>query len=237
MRHILQGGRMVLAQPGLRKTFWQPILATCAASLAVLLAGLVGMMTLGGWVFDRMGWPDWLGFLGGGVLFGAAWLLAGSAIFVAIAGLIAGLFAERISGVIEKASGMPPRTFAHRAGAQAADTALRLFQSIIGAVAMLLIGLTPLGIPAAILIGGWLGAMEFTSASFGRRGWLAPDQALRLRRLPGAWGFIIGSGLISLIPIVNAIALPALIAGGALLVGEADRAGVLPAADEPGSAR
>jgi uncharacterized protein involved in cysteine biosynthesis len=193
------------------------------------------MMSLGGWIFDRMGWPDWLGFLGGGVLFGAAWLLAGSAVFVALAGLIAGLFAERISLAVEEASGFPPKTFGHRPGAQAADTALRLGQSMVGALAMLLIGLTPLGIPAAILIGGWLGAMEFTSASFSRRGWLAPDQAIRLRRLPGAWGFVLGSGLISLLPVVNALALPALIAGGALLVGEADRAGLLHSAEAPDS--
>ena len=225
MKALFEGLRMVLTMPGLRRNFWQPVLATCGLYLVLLIAGIVTAMSLGAVIIERFNLPDWMGFLGGGVVFAVAWVYASSAIFVGIAGIIAGLFAERITTAIEAARGGEPLSFSHTRAAQAADTAARIGQALVAAVVMAVAGLTPLGPVAAISLGGWLAAMEFTSSAESRRGRLLTDQALAFRRVPGGVGFMIGCGILSMLPVINALALPGMIAGGAILIQDADRAG------------
>lgn len=84
-------------------------------------------------------------------------------------------------------------------------------------------GWTFFGMPA-ILFAGFLGLHDYTSAAYLRRGVTFPAQMGPVRNLPGRFSFLLGAGLLTLIPIVNVLMLPCLVAGGTLMVIESERA-------------
>jgi uncharacterized protein involved in cysteine biosynthesis len=77
------------------------------------------------------------------------------------------------------------------------------------------------GIPA-IVFAGFLGLLDYTAAAFSRRGVLFFRQVGLIGDLPHRFSFLILSGLLTLIPLVNVLMLPALVAGGTLMVAESE---------------
>lgn len=78
------------------------------------------------------------------------------------------------------------------------------------------------GIPAVVLA-GWLGLHDYTAPAMMRRGILFGEQRRRLRYVRGKWSFLLASGLITLLPFVNVLMLPCLVAAGTLLVMDSEK--------------
>ncbi|HTQ11030.1 MAG TPA: hypothetical protein VMI31_13225, partial [Fimbriimonadaceae bacterium] len=78
------------------------------------------------------------------------------------------------------------------------------------------------GVPA-VLFAGFLGLHDYTSAAYLRRGVTFPAQMSPVGKLEGRFSFAIAAGLLTLIPLVNVLMLPCLVAGGTLMVVDAEK--------------
>jgi uncharacterized protein involved in cysteine biosynthesis len=107
------------------------------------------------------------------------------------------------------------------------DSVLRGSVALGVAMLSLCCGWTFFGIPA-ILLAGWMGLYDYTSSAYMRRGIVFADQPRQVRLLPGRFGFLVGSGLITLIPLLNVVMLPCLVAAGTLMVVEGEKGLPLP---------
>lgn len=75
-----------------------------------------------------------------------------------------------------------------------------------------------------VLVAGWVGVLDYSSPAFMRYNRTVGDQWPVATKMKGWFGFQIGAGLLSLLPFVNVLMLPALVAGGTSM---AVRSGVL----------
>jgi uncharacterized protein involved in cysteine biosynthesis len=75
-----------------------------------------------------------------------------------------------------------------------------------------------------VLVAGWVGVLDYTSPAFLRYNRTVGEQWPVGTKMKGWFGFQIGAGLLSLLPFVNVLMLPALVAGGTSM---AVRSGVL----------
>jgi CysZ protein len=75
-----------------------------------------------------------------------------------------------------------------------------------------------------VLIAGWLGVLDYTSPIFLRYNRTVGQQWPVATKMKGWFGFQVVSGVLSLVPLLNVLMLPALVAGGTIM---ASRAGIL----------
>ncbi|ASO17896.1 putative sulfate transport protein CysZ [Actinoalloteichus hoggarensis] len=162
-----------------------------------------------------------------GIVFFAAVIAAGQAVFLTVTLLVGGPVYESISeeideqlggGVVEEAQTGWFRSVLAGLG----DAVRMLFRSLIWAVVLMALGFIPilgLLVPLlAILVGSWLLALEITSLPMGRRGIGLVDCRRRLRRRRMlALGFALPNYLLMLVPFAALIATPAALAGGTVL--------------------
>jgi uncharacterized protein involved in cysteine biosynthesis len=80
-----------------------------------------------------------------------------------------------------------------------------------------------LGLLASAVVAGVLGLVEFSAPAYARRGVLYPAQ-LRVLRLRAALGFGVCTGLVSLLPLIFVLAMPAMVVGGTILCREGEKA-------------
>ena len=157
--------------------------------------------------------------------------------FTAVTLVVGDPFYERIWTEVESRLGNPPAAVQRgfwRSLRRAVGDALRLLLPAIG-VGMLLLagGFVPLVGPVVVavlgaVLGGWLLSVELTGLAFDARGYTLRDRrrALRSRR-PVAIGFGAAAYLLFLIPFVAVVAMPAAVAGAAML--SRDTLGIAPA--------
>jgi uncharacterized protein involved in cysteine biosynthesis len=74
-----------------------------------------------------------------------------------------------------------------------------------------------------VLLAGFMGLYDYTSAAYLRRGITFAKQGAYLRKLPSRYSFAVCGGLLTLLPVVNVLMLPCLVAGGTLMVIESER--------------
>ncbi|RYG46020.1 EI24 domain-containing protein [bacterium] len=198
----------------LRKLALRPMWASLLVFLVVfgltiwLLAGLVtGLMTSLG-----------VGALAGplGVLAAIVAVVALSGmLFLTISSLVGSVFWDRLSRETEaRVTGqfLPDPPLA----AQVGDTFKRVLFSLGMALLSLCSGfLIPIAGPIAIA--GFTATVDATGGSFFRRGIGLGGQLRRVLRLPGAIGFLIVAGVLSLVPFLNVAALPLTMTAGALM--------------------
>ncbi len=170
-----------------------------------------------------LGVGEWLGSHEMGIL--AAFvgfvlsIVLGGAIYLALVALIAGFGFDRLSIEVERRefgrSVGEPRGFAAGVGD---GLARALLAAVLGLVS--LCGSGTVVIP--LLAAAALGLLDFTAPALLRRGVGLGRQFGIARRLPGALPFALISGVVLLIPVVNVLALPILVAAGTILVAEGD---------------
>jgi len=147
--------------------------------------------------------------------------------FTAVTLAVGDPFYERIWRAVETTLGDPPVELAHglwRTWGRAVADGIRLLVPAIGLSLLLLAcGLIPfvgpvLAVALGALVGGWLLTVELTSWAFDARGFSVRERraALRDRRAVSV-GFGASAYLLFLVPFLAVVAMPAAVAGAAML--------------------
>ncbi len=196
--------------------------------MAISALILLTIMGLGYWLIvpwgDRTltqwGLGSWVGGallrIGYAILW---WFLAGI-VFAAISGLLSSFLWEKLSFEIEKEVSANPPEHRLTKGELITDTLTRG----IFALAIFFFTCGCFWLPlAGVLLAAWLCLYDYTAAPYLRRGILFPTQARRAFGVRGSATFAVASGLLTVIPLVNVLLLPGLVAGGTLMLAEHER--------------
>lgn len=219
MRHLLRGIHLTLFDRRYRPFVWKPMMASAFVFVAIVAAGYVMVVPRIQTWFGRVSWfPEPL-LPVFGALYLVLWAFLSGAVFLAIAGLLSSLLWERLSLEVERGVFGTAPNGQFGCGDSLADTFARLPFSIGLAVVAMVLGWALFG-AVGIACAGLIGLSDFTANAYARRGQRFPGQFLCAMRLPGAWSFAAATGLLALLPLVNVILLPAMVAGGTLLVAE-----------------
>jgi CysZ protein len=212
---FFQGMKLVLSVPRLWPYCWKPLLA----ALAVYL-----MLGLGVWLLvmpqliRRLQWgsgAEWLVGILVSVLILTLWLLLFSYAFVLLCSLFSSLLWDRLAEQVEILAG------GGAAGVSLARSVL-LLDALARFALTLFVGALAFGCAfvigplAPLLAAALLGLLDFTAPAYLRRGRTLGAQWSRVFRWKSL-GFALTAGLLSLLPVVNVLLLPGLVAGGTLL--------------------
>lgn len=136
--------------------------------------------------------------------------------FLTIASLASAFLWEGLSAEVERRLGIEPPMHRHRWTTLALDGAIRFTLMATIAVASVVAGWFCCGV-SGVVAAGVLGLMDFTSPAYLRRNQPVWEQAFAVWGLRGWPGFALGCGLIALVPFLNLLLLPGLVAGGTML--------------------
>jgi uncharacterized protein involved in cysteine biosynthesis len=189
--------------------------------LAVALAWWLIVPQLIGWIELIPVVSAWSAGLGN-LLFAFVLILFSGTLYLTLAGLLSSLLWDRLSVEVEREAGFVPAQTKVGCATTVGDTVVRGLFSFFIAVAAFGCGWLCFGV-IALGLAGWLGLYDYSASAFLRRGVSFPGQFVRAPGLPGALGFALVSGLLTLIPLLNVLSLPALVAGGTLLVAESEK--------------
>ncbi len=221
MKSLLRGFAYMSRRPKLWVYAWGPLIVTGLLYVGLLVVAQISLIPL----VDKLT-PSHVSMpIIGGIAVFLLWLVAANFFIIAITSLFSGLLWGRLSVTAEKdIFGDAPDA---RLGClpQVKDTLLRLVQAFVFVVAV--IAFAWLGPIAGAAASGILGVIEFSAPAYARRGFLYPAQ-LRVWKLPGAFGFGIGAGLLSLLPFVFVLTMPALVVGATILCREGEANQTLP---------
>lgn len=217
MRHILGGARLVFSDPGLRPFVWRPMVSAGIVYVLVLVVGIAVAIPAAGSFAEKMGVVRFVGEAVAVLVVLTGWVLAAGVAYLALAGLMSAFAWDRLSAEVERrATGTVVGRTPH-VGRVLWDASLRLPFSLALVAGTALLGWACFGV-VGVLIAGTLGLSDYTSCAFARRARFFPGQLAAAFRLRGAFGFLLGAGVLTLVPFVNVVMLPALVAGGTLLV-------------------
>ena len=219
--YALRGGRL-LTQPGLRRFVIGPV----AINVVVFAFAIASFGQLFQHMIDRfcVGWPDWA--------LGVAWLVFGTLAAVAVfftfslvANVLASPFNGLLADAVERHLTRPGEVLEFSWKKLLAETgraltaALRkLFYFAWRAVPLLILSVIPglnlLATPLWILFGGWMLAIEYLDCPLGNHGRLFPSAVETLRgERRMALGFGVSLSLLTMIPLLNVLAMPIGVAG------------------------
>jgi hypothetical protein len=218
MLPFARGFAAVLTRPRLWGYIWKPM-AWAAAAYA-------GLLVLAVWVIaPRMASlapPGWLRTLvetGSGLLVLVLWLFLANFAFLALSAIFSSLLWEGFSRRVEiEIYGSAPDGRVG-CGTYVVDTLLRLLFA--AAVFFMSILLGWIGVFAGAAACGLLSLLDFSACAYLRRGIAFPAQ-LKVLSAKSALGYLIATGLLSLLPLAFIAALPALVAGGTILCRESE---------------
>ncbi|MCW5940865.1 MAG: hypothetical protein KIS66_01450 [Fimbriimonadaceae bacterium] len=182
----------------------------------LVVAPLVSTL-LAGWGVAQ-GW----GLLIGGLAFGLIWVLASGMIFVTLCFFFSSLLWDRLSEETERSLGHTPARCPLSRGRQRLDLVARIVVGFTMGLFGTLFGWAFAG-ALAVAVAGTMALLDTTSSALSRRGLTLGPQFRRVCRLPGALGFATGVGLLSLVPFLNLLLLPAFVIGGTRMVLDGER--------------
>lgn len=223
--YALAGFRIVL-RPGVRRYLLLPLLINSLLFAAAISfgAGLVGDLSRE--LSAQWAWAEWLVWLLW-PLFIVVVLLVGFFFFSVLANLLGAPFNGFLAAAVERSlTGRSPpdsgRGLAGEIAAAARSELRKLGYFVLRAVPLLLLFLIPVVQLAAPLVwvvfGAWMLALEYLDYPMGNHGMLFPQIRAELRRRRGlALGFGAAVLLLTLIPVVNFIAMPVAVAGATRL--------------------
>jgi CysZ protein len=213
---FFQGMKLVLSVPRLWPYCWKPLLAALAVYVTLGVGvWLLVMPLLIRWLQWGSG-AEWLVGILVSVLILALWILLFSYVFVLLSSLFSSFLWDRLAEQVEIVDGGGASAVSLSRSALIMDAlarfALALFVGILAFGCAFVIG--PF---APLLAAALLGLLDFTAPANLRRGRTLGAQWSRVFRRKSL-GFALTAGLLSLLPIVNVLLLPGLVAGGTLLM-------------------
>ena len=171
------------------------------------------------WVASRTGHSAYAGGVVGFATGFAVAIFCGGGIYLALVAVISGFGFERLSSAVERLAFGTSVGESPSFSAGIVDGLVRgLFAAALGVVA--LCGSPTFVVP--LLVASLLSVLDATAPALARRGVRLGRQIGRVRRLRGVVSFALVSGLIVLVPVLNVLALPILVAAGTILVADAE---------------
>lgn len=207
----------------MRPFLWKPWMWSLVIFLAVLALGYVIWLPVAASLAERWGVASWLGATVGTLLYAVFWFFASGVVFLSLAGLLSSLLWDGLSIAVEKIVRGHAADQAPALAGQIWDTVIRLPFVTFIVLATLLLGWSCFGVTGVVLA-GWLGLYDYTACAYLRRRVNFIGQFFRVFRNRSWFGFALLSGLVTLIPFLNVLFLPALVAGGTLLCMDAEGA-------------
>ncbi len=212
---FFQGIRLVLSVPRLWSYCWKPLLAALAVYVALGAGVWLLVVPL---LIRRLPWgsgAEWLAGILVSLLILALWLLLFSYAFVLLSSLFSSFLWDRLTEQVEILDGGGAPAVPLPRSALILDALKRLALAL--CVGMLAFGCAFVTGPfAPLLAAALLGLLDFTAPAYLRRGRTLGAQWSRVFRR-SSLGFALTAGLLSLLPVVNVLLLPGLVAGGTLL--------------------
>lgn len=155
----------------------------------------------------------------------AIWFLIAGFVFLLITSVTSSFLWDDLSRrVEEQVTGQPGRKSTLTTSRIISDSVSRGVFAILVAILSLGCGwIIPFVVP--IILAGWLGLLDYTSPAFLRHDQTVGQQWPKATKMKGWFGFQLASGVLSLLPFINVLMLPALVAGGTAM---AVRSKVLP---------
>ncbi len=231
VKHLLAGMQLIRTQRQLWPFVWKPLLASIAAYFVILIGGwFLIVPKLSHWL------EQWiLGIVAqtiGNVLYALIWIFFSGPIFVGIMGAFSGFLWEKLAVEVEKIHLGEVRSSDPDRNKAILDSIARLGLALFLAVGILFMGSFCFGI-VGLVLAGWQGTIEFTGPAFARRGVFLGGQTTRIWKSRSTPGFLVGAGVISLVPLLNALLFPCMVAGGTLLCLEIEERDSLAEAPKP----
>lgn len=220
MQFIVQGIGLVFGNRKFWPYVWRPMLISAAILFAIIGIGYWLVVPTGDRFMAARGLDSW--FTGGLLRLGYAviwWFLAG-VVFASLGGLLSSFVWEELSLMVERE--VDPNAPSHKLKGQEilADALSR------GAFAICIFLGTcacfwfPIG---AVVLSAWLCLYDYTASAYIRRQVLFPSQFRKAFGVRGSATFAVSAGILTLVPLLNVIALPGLVAGGTLMLAEHER--------------
>ncbi|MGV3618961.1 MAG: EI24 domain-containing protein [Fimbriimonas sp.] len=220
MQYILEATRLIGKNPRLWRYILLPLFYSTLVFIAVVLAGyfvIVPPLTrlLTGW-----GLRGDASSLIGTVAYAGVWFFVAGIVFIAIASFLSSLLWDRLSVEIEElvtgtaVQRTPPTPVVLM------DSFKRMILTLIMAVVALCANVVPFVGPA--LVAGFVGTLDYTANAYIRRNVLLGQQRGLVFRLPGWFGFYVVAGIVTLLPVVNLLMLPVMVAAGTIMVARAE---------------
>lgn len=205
----------MLSVPRLWSYCWKPLLAALAVYVALGAGVWLLVVPL---LIRRLPWgsgAEWLAGILVSLLILALWLLLFSYAFVLLSSLFSSFLWDRLTEQVEILDGGGAPAVPLPRSALILDALKRLALAL--CVGMLAFGCAFVTGPfAPLLAAALLGLLDFTAPAYLRRGRTLGAQWSRVFR-QRSLGFALTAGLLSLLPVVNVLLLPGLVAGGTLL--------------------
>jgi CysZ protein len=221
-------GLRLITLPGIRLYVLVPLLLNTLIFAAVIVYGVNGLDDLIHWVSEQWTWLDWVAWLLWPVFIVIS-LVVVFFCFALLANLIAAPFNGFLSAAVEyQLTGSRPPEAATLGGlpgeimAVMGSEARKFVYFFVRALPLLLIFIIPFVQAAApviwFLFAAWMMAVEYLDYPMGNRGMLFPDiRRELLRRRTLSLGFGVGILFLTMIPVLNFVAMPAGVAGATRL--------------------
>ncbi len=228
-------GLAALRTPGLGPVVVLPIIISIAVFMVVILSVVAGFDVLMEWLLARLpGWLEWLQWLLW-PLFAVVALLLGIYTFTMLANLVAapfnGVLAARYETLLTGTGpGVAEDSLLSATLAAFGNEIRKLFYLLrwllLAGLLFLVPGINLLAPAVWLALGAWLLALEYLAYPMDNHGLPAAAQLQTLRRQRGmALGFGAAVMLMSALPVINLLAMPAGVLGATRLWCEARRAG------------
>lgn len=214
---ILKGFSLVAQDQRLRKHIWTPALQSSALLFVLIIFSFFILQPIAGWLTGMAGLA-WLAGTAAGLLTFVLWWVLLGPVFFTIAMFLSSMSWDKLSLEVERrirADEVPNHQLTFRTTTK--EMIARLPRTIFVAVGCGLLSFVLFGIPSALLA-GWQGSIDFTCPAFIRRNIRWPEQMKWVARMKERNGFAIGSAVLAYFPLINLLFLPALVAGGTMMV-------------------
>jgi CysZ protein len=193
-----------------------PLVWTLGLFLAVLVIGYFIFVPPIAHLLTSLGLGDSASSLGT-VVYLIVWFFLSGIFYLAALSFLSSLLWDRLSEEVEIAAFGGAPQFRHRKTTTVADSVRRLIFSLALAFVAFFVGFI-IPVVGPLLIAGYVATLDVTASAFARRGFLLKAQRKRFFQLKGWPVFLLIAGVFTLLPFVNAILLPILVAAGTLMV-------------------
>ena len=220
MKPILRALRLFAHERGLWRYALVPFAWAALASLTAMTMAILFGERIGVVVARSIGLSLSVGEVGGIAIAALLVLAFAGPIYLGLVALVAGFGFERLSVAVEEAAF--GRAEGHRVGL-AAGLADGIPRALLTLTLSLLALCGSFLVVVPWLVAAYLALMDCTAPALLRRGVGLGRQFGVVRRLPDVLPFSALAGLIALVPVLNVLALPVLVAAGTLMVAEGHR--------------
>lgn len=220
MVFVARGIGLVFGQRRYWPFVWRPMLASGAVFLGIFAIGYWLAVPFMAGQLERVGLSERI--TGGTALlaYGLLWWFLSGVVFVSMAGLLSSVLWDRLSYEVERSiDPNPPKEQTNWSewlidALPRAGFAALIFCGSLGCFWLL---------PVSVALASWLCLYDYTASPYLRRGIPFHKQFGLAIRCKGWPTFALTCGLLTLLPLVNVLLLPGLVAGGTLMVAEDKR--------------